>query len=386
MKNKINCPNCEHEIDVENAITGKIEAQLKKEYADKLKEQDKIIDSKLEEMIKKEKEKIVLESKKEFSNKLKLMEEENEKNKKENKELKEKELELMKKEAALKKEKEDLELKMKKEMLLQTEEIKKEGEKEAIEKFKLKEIEYEKKFKDQNNMIDDMKRKMEQGSMQLQGEVQELALESLLSQVYPFDSIDEVAKGVKGADCIQHVFNKLQQNCGSIVYESKRTKSFSGDWIDKLKQDQLSCKADHAILVTQTLPKDMNGFGMKDGVWVCQFNDVKSVSFAIREIIIQTHGVKTAQVNKGDKMELLYQYLTSSEFVQNIKRIVENYDAMIEQLNSEKKSMHKIWAAREKQIWIVQENISSLFGSISGIAGKELNTSSLMELNVPVIE
>ena len=222
--------------------------------------------------------------------------------------------------------------------------------------------------------------------MQLQGEVQEIAIEDLLSRTYPFDKIKEVPKGVRGADCIQSVINSMQQECGSIVYESKRTKNFSNAWIDKLKQDQMICRADIAVLVTQTMPNDIERFAQKNGVWICRFEDVKSLSFVLREMLIKTYSIKKAEENKGSKMELLYSYLTSSEFTQNIKRIVENYDAMIEQLNSEKKAMHKIWAAREKQIWVVQENISALFGSIKGIAGKELETSNVLELPDKQIE
>jgi hypothetical protein len=128
------------------------------------------------------------------------------------------------------------------------------------------------------------------------------------------------------------------------------------------------------------MPSDMDRFGEKDGVWICGFHELKSLSLVLREMIIKTHSVKKSEENKGDKMELLYNYLTSNEFVQNIERIVENYDSMINQLNSEKKAMYKIWAQREKQIWVVQENISALFGSIKGIAGKELETSNVLQL------
>jgi hypothetical protein len=134
------------------------------------------------------------------------------------------------------------------------------------------------------------------------------------------------------------------------------------------------------VIVTETFPSDMDRFGEKDGVWICGFHEVKSVSFVLREMLIKTQSVKSSDENKGDKMELLYGYLTSNEFVQNIKRIVENYDGMINQLNSEKKAMHRIWASREKQIWVVQENISALFGSIKGIAGNALETSSVLDL------
>ena len=265
-------------------------------------------------------------------------------------------------------------------MLAQQHEIEEKARIKEREAMSLKEKEYQKKLDDQKKLIEEMKRKAEQGSMQLQGEVQELALEELLRTNYPFDKVEEVPKGIRGADSIQTVINQRQQICGAIVYESKRTKNFANDWIDKLKQDQITCKADIAVLVTETLPSDMTQFGERDGVWICGFHEVKSLSFVLRQMLIKTHSVKQSQENKGDKMELLYTYLTSNEFAQNIKRIVENYDSMYQQLASEKKAMHKIWAAREKQIWVVQENIASLFGSIKGIAGNELEISNTLEL------
>jgi len=249
------------------------------------------------------------------------------------------------------------------------------------ESFELEKIKLLKQIDDNKKLAEAMKKKAEQGSMQLQGEVQELAIEKLLAVSYPFDIIKEVPKGVRGADSIQTVINSQQQECGTIVYESKNTKSFANNWIDKLKQDQITCKADIAVLVTQSMPSDMDRFGEKDGVWICGYHELKSLSFVLREMLIKTHTVKTAEENKGDKMELLYNYLTGNEFVQNIKRIVENYDGMINQLNSEKKAMYKIWASREKQIWVVQENISALFGSIKGIAGKEIDTANVLQLS-----
>jgi hypothetical protein len=246
--------------------------------------------------------------------------------------------------------------------------------------------EYEKQLADQIKLTEEMARKQNQGSMQLQGEVQELALEELLSGKYLWDNIEEVGKGVKGADCIQTVFDKFQNECGRIVYECKRTKNFSTDWIEKLKQDQIIAKADIAVLVTEVLPSDMKKFGEKDGVWICTFNDVSSLSFVLREILLRVQQVKNAEDNKGEKMELLYKYLTGNEFAQNIQRIVENYDSMILQLNTEKKRVYKSWGEREKQIWVVQENLSTLFGSIKGIAGRSIDSINILELPDPKIE
>jgi len=405
MNDKIKCPNCGHEFDVEEALSGKIEAHFKAEYEKKISEQseklneekrklseekeklvserekqDELLRAELEKQLAKEREKIAETAAATVESEMKALQLENEKRKAENKSLKEKEVAFLKREAELVDQQEELSLKMEKELLERQKEIEEKGRAKERESFQLEKIQLLKQIEDNKKLAEEMKRKAEQGSMQMQGEVQELALEDLLARSYPFDKIAEVPKGVRGADSIQTVINASQQECGSIVYESKRTKSFANDWISKLKQDQVTCKADIAVLVTETMPGDMDRFGEKDGVWVCGFNEVKSLSFVLREMLIKTNSVKLAQVNKGDKMELLYHYLTSNEFVQNIKRIVENYDEMINQLNSEKKAMQKIWAIREKQIWVVQENVSALFGSIKGIAGNSLETSGVLEL------
>jgi len=405
MNDKIKCPNCGHDFDVEEALAGKLEAHFKEEYEKKVAEQasrfnaerdklnaeretfkelkekeNELFKEKVAKEMEKEKERIHLTTKESFEQQIKALVEENEKKQAENKNLRAAEIDLLKRENDLKEKAEEQELTMQKQLLEKQREIEEKGRVKEREANALKEKEYQKQLEDQKKLIDEMKRKAEQGSMQMQGEVQELALEELLAATYPFDTIDEVSKGVRGADCIQTVVNKRQQACGSIVYESKRTKDFGGGWIDKLKQDQIQSKADIAVLVTETFPKGMDRFGEKDGVWICGFHEVKSLSFVLRQMLIKTQSVKSAEENKGDKMELLYSYLTSNEFVQNIQRIVENYDGMISQLNSEKKAMHKIWATREKQMWVVQENISSLFGSIKGIAGNSLETSAVLEL------
>ena len=352
----------------------------KQKFEQEKDKQEELLKSEIEKKLKAEKEKIEKTAFENFEAKIKSLEEENQTRKEENKTLKQKEIALLKQEAELKEKEEDLNFQLEKQLLERQKEIEEKGRIKEHEANLLKEKEYQKQLDEQKKLIEEMKRKAEQGSMQLQGEVQELAIEDLLSRTYPFDIIKEVPKGVRGADSIQIVKNSLQQECGSIVYESKRTKNFASDWIDKLKQDQVKCKADIAVLVTQTLPGEMKRFGEKNGVWICGFHELKSLSLVLREMLIKTHSVKTSEENKGDKMELLYNYLTSNEFVQNIKRIVENYDGMINQLNSEKKAMYKIWSQREKQIWVVQENISSLFGSIKGIAGKELETSNVLQL------
>lgn len=365
----ITCPDCGHKFDVEEALSGQLEAHYKAEFEEKL-----------EKSLKNERKKIEKSTFENYEEKIKALQEENRERKAENKTLKEQEVILMRRAAELEEKEEELELQIERQLLEGRKEIEEKARASERDSFELEKIKLLKQIEDNKKLAEEMKRKAEQGSMQLQGEVQELALEKLLAEVYPFDNIEEVSKGVRGADCIQTVINSMQQECGSIVYESKRTKNFSNDWIEKLKQDQIACKADIAVLVTQAMPKDMDRFGEMDGVWVCGFHEVRSVSFVLRQMLLSIDSVKVSQENRGDKMELLYNYLTSNEFSQNVNQIVENYDKMDKQLRSEKVAMMKIWKQREKQIWVVQENIAALFGSIRGIAGKELETSGVLEL------
>ena len=405
MNDKINCPNCGHQFDVEEALSGKLEARFKAEYERKVSEQaakfrerqeefdkrekefeekrereNEIFKKKLQQQLFKESERIEKEKQEAFEQQMQALQKENEQRKKENRELKQAELDLRKRENDLKEQQEEFKLNVEKELLERQKSIEEKAREKERQANLLKEKEWEKKFEDQKKLVEEMRRKAEQGSMQMQGEVQELALEGLLAKTYPFDRIDEVPKGIRGADCLQTVVNDRQQECGSIVYESKRTKNFSDSWIDKLKQDQISCKADIAVIVTEAMPPDMNGFGLREGVWICGFHEVKSVSLALRETLIRTNSIRSSQENKGDKMELLYNYLTGSEFKQNIQRIVENYETQTLQLDREKRAMQRLWKEREKQIDSVQENIASLFGSIKGIAGNALGSVSVLEL------
>jgi hypothetical protein len=222
-----------------------------------------------------------------------------------------------------------------------------------------------------------MKRKAEQGSMQSQGEAQELMLEELLRNAFPFDVISEVAKGVRGADCIQTIRNKFGQDCGRIIFESKRTQAFSNEWIEKLKADMRSQGADLAVIVTQTLPKDMDRFGEKDGVWISTFAEVKALVYVLREGLLRVYNAMKTQDNKGDKMQLLYSYLTSTEFGEQWKAIREGFLSMRQSIAKEREQMEKLWKYREKQLEKVLLNMAHFKGSIEGIAGQEFELNLL---------
>ncbi|MFD2865368.1 DUF2130 domain-containing protein [Mucilaginibacter antarcticus] len=304
-----------------------------------------------------------------------------------------KELEFLHKERALKEKEEELELAMQRKLQEQRNELTEQIRKQETEKHNLKDTEYqlkvkelEKQLDDQKKLAEEMKRKAEQGSMQLQGEAQELILEEQLRNYFPFDIISEVGKGVRGADCVQTVRNQFGQECGRIIYESKRTKDFGPDWIDKLKKDMRAIGVDVAVIVTQCYPKGMDCFGEKDGVWICSFDEVKAVSYVLRDGIIKLSNLAKTQDNKGDKMHLLYDYLTSSEFSEQWKAIREGFMSMRLSIQRERDMMEKLWKAREKQLEKVLLNAAHIQGSVEGIAGNDVIQLSLTDDDALLLE
>lgn len=366
----------------------KDEEYLKKEEEFKL--QQKELAAKYEQQFAQEKLKIEEGLRQaiavDFENKLSFLENANKENQEKLKLAGQKELEFIRKEQELKTRAEEMELevqrKMQNERNLLIEQIKK----QETEKNLLKETEHqlrvkelEKQLEDQKKLADEMRRKAEQGSMQLQGEVQELILEELLKTTFPFDEIGEVGKGVRGADCIQVVRNRFGQVCGKIIYESKRTKDFANDWIDKLKKDMRKEGVDVAVIVTQTYPKGMDCFGERDGVWICSFEEVKAVAYVLRDGILKLYTASKSQENKGDKMHMLYDYLTGTEFSEQWKAIREGYMSMRLSIHKERDAMEKMWKMREKQLDKVLLNASSIRGSIEGIAGADSISLSLSD-------
>ena len=289
-----------------------------------------------------------------------------------------KEIEFLQKEQGLKTKEAELELTLQRQLIEERGKLQEQLAKEEAEKNNLKEQQFamrtkelEKQIEDQKKLVEEMRRKQEQGSMQLQGEVQELMLEELLQTTFPFDKIEEVGKGVRGADCIQVVRNQFGNESGKIIYESKRTKDFANEWIEKLKSDMRTLGADVAIIVTQTLPKDMDRFGEKDGVYICTFTEVRSVALLLRNALLKIAEAKKSQENKGDKMVMLYDYLISSEFSEQWKAIREGFMSMKLSIQKERDTMEKLWKAREKQLEKVLLNAAHIKGSVEGIAGAD---------------
>ncbi|MEP7268214.1 MAG: DUF2130 domain-containing protein, partial [Saprospiraceae bacterium] len=276
--------------------------------------------------------------------------------------------------------KSQIELQMQEKMSTDIQKSREEIRLEEQKRTELKQREYEKQLDDQRKIIETLQRKSQQGSMQLQGEVQEQAIEEFLKESFPMDEIEEVRKGARGADCIQRVHTRSMENIGSIYFESKRTKDFQINWIDKLKEDMRQVGADIGILITQTMPKDMDRMGEKQGIWICSFEDYKALVPVLRHGLIQVGEALQNQVNRTDKLNLLYNYLTGNDFKLQIEAIVEGFNQMQGDLQKEKIAMNRIWAQREKVIEKVLINTSQFYGNVKGIAGSAIPMISVLDL------
>ncbi len=407
--NQINCPNCGTAIDVNDILAHQLEEQIKQKYQAQLsvqrdefskKQRDLLADKeafeakkllenelfqeKVDVKIKQEKalieqklkQQLVLEQQDQFQLLQKELNEKSEQIKELN--LTKAEIEKLKREKSELKEAIEAESQLKLNQLILEEKEKIRKIEEDKNELRVKEL--LKQLEDQKKLTEEMKRKQEQGSMQLQGEVQELAIEEWLSAQFPLDTIDEIKKGARGGDCIQTVHTRQQQNCGTIYYESKRTKDFQPSWIEKFKADIREKSADIGVLVTDVLPSDMARMGLKDGIWICTFEEFKGLCTVLRETLIRLNTSLVSQENKGDKMHLLYDFLTSNTFRMQVEAIVEGFSQMKADLETEKRSMQRIWKQREKQIEKVIVNTIDMYGSVRGIAGNAVQAVRALEL------
>ncbi|UOR22585.1 DUF2130 domain-containing protein [Helicobacter pylori] len=406
------CPNCQVVIDVNEALYKQIELEnqsrflaqqkeFEKEVKEKraqyqshfkmleqkeeaLKEQEKEQKAKFDDAVKQasalalqdERAKIIEEARKnaflEQQKGLELLQKELDEKSKQVQELHQKEAEIER----LKRENNEAESRLKAENEKKLNE-KLETERERIEKAlheknELKFKQQEEQLEMLRNELKNAQRKAELSSQQFQGEVQELAIEEFLRQKFPLDCIEEVKKGQRGGDCIQVVHTREFQNCGKIYYESKRTKEFQKAWVEKLKSDMREIGADVGVIVSEVLPKEMERMGLFEGVWVCSFEEFKGLSAVLREGVIQMSLAKKSQENKGDKVNLLYHYLTSSEFFMQVSAIIEGFEQLRAELENEKRAMARIWKSREKQIEKVFEGTINMYGSIKGIMGNAI--------------
>jgi hypothetical protein len=423
---QIVCPNCHHPFEPTDAMRDEIQkevnikaAQWRKEKEEefkskeagfqKLLQQQKEAADKLlsqqqqqaQQQLDNERKKIALQIEEQlrkqlagdYENQLQMLQQAKTDSEEKLKAARQKELLFLQEQQRLQDKEQQIDLEIQRKLLEARSNLEEQIRRQEADKISLKETEHQMQLKelqkqldDQKKLAEEMRRKAEQGSMQLQGEVQELALEELLKGAFPFDEISEVGKGVRGADCIQTIRNKFGQECGRIIFESKRTNAFAAEWIDKLKADMRSQGADVAVIVTQRMPKDMDRFGEKDGVWICSFAEVKALVHVLRDGIVKISNALKNQDNKGNKMEMLYTYLTSNEFGEQWNAIREGFLSMRNSIQRERDAMEKMWKAREKQLEKVLLNMSHFKGSIEGIAGQDFHLNLLEETESNFLE
>lgn len=413
--NEVKCPNCGTAIDVQDVLAHQLEEQIKQQYENRLasereqfenqasklaqeradfealkRKENELFQERLDSRLRQEQATIEAKLKQRLAEEqgelLKAMQTELQEKSEQVKELSRSKAEI----ARLKREKEEAmvaaeakaEERMSAQLAAEREKIKRSEE----ERNEMRVKELLKQLEDQKRLTEEMKRKQEQGSMQLQGEVQELAIEEWLIAQFPLDTIEEIKKGARGGDCIQVVNTRTAQNCGKIYYESKRTKDFQSGWIEKFKADMREKGADVGVLVTEAMPQGFERVGMMDGVWVCTFEEFKGLCTVLRESIIQLSNAISSQENKGDKMHMLYDFLTSNTFRMEVEAIVEGFSSMKNALESEKRSMQRIWKEREKQIDKVITNTIDMYGSIKGIAGNAIQPVRALELGEGMFE
>lgn len=362
MPNEMKCPKCGHQITIDEAIVQKMVS---------LKVQ-KILD---EEKIKlhKQADEIQNQKTKEWEQKFFA-----EKTRREAAE--KKELALIKRQQELEDREKRMELENARKLMDERKTIEEKTQKELGAKYDLQNEELRKQLEDTKKALSEAQRKAHQGSQQTQGEVLELSLEHSLQQTFPLDKIEPVPKGIKGADIIQIVYTNTGQIAGSIVWESKRTKHWTEDWVQKLKDDARNIKANISVLVAEILPKDINHIHPYNGIWVSDYFSYLGLAHALRQQLITTSQAITASSGKDQKKEMLYDYLISDTFAQRVQAIVETFINMKSALDREKIVMQKVWATREVQITRLTDNTAKMYGEIQGIAGSALPEIEILEL------
>lgn len=293
-----------------------------------------------------------------------------------------KELELRRGQKALEDAKAEFELVAARKLDEEREKIRADVEGRIGQAHELKSLEWQKKSADMEKLIDELRKKSEQGSQQLQGEVLELEVESVLREVFPHDSVEPVAKGVRGGDALQVVKTRGGSVAGSILWEVKRTKAFSDAWVSKLKDNQRSAKAEVAVIITTALPEGVKHIGQVDGVWVTDFQSFTGIALALRASLLELASAKVAQAGAKEKSAEVYEYLNGAEFRGRVQGIVESFVSMKEDLESEKRAFEKVWAKRDKQLTRALTSTAGFYGDLQGLIGSSLQEIPQLALEV----
>ncbi len=377
------CPKCQHKISIDDALTHQIEETQRKkieaEYNTKLLEEKKDLWKRAQQEAQK---KISAQSQEQLTRLKEEFEQEKAQNQRKDKqlaELKENESKLRAERRTLEEEKQNLKLQVQRQLDEEREKIREEAAKRILEEQHLTMVEKDKKIEDMQKMIEELKQKAQQGSQQLQGEVLELELENLLKLEFAIDEILPVPKGVNGADIIQKVNESSGRFCGTVIWESKRTKNWTEGWVGKLKEDMRMVGADQAVLVTSVLPQGVKSFIYRDGIYITNFENALNLAKVLRSLLAEVSLVKSSMVGKNEKMEMLYNYIAGSEFRQKVEAMLEACRTMKSTLEKEKMQMNKIWSQREKEIEKISLSTTTIHGSLTGIIGSALPEIEIFE-------
>ncbi|CAN5455874.1 DUF2130 domain-containing protein [soil metagenome] len=410
---QIVCPKCTHSFELSSAVSQGLEAEVAKKYAAEYAKKEKALEQREKEAAtgKADLEKARMEMEEKVSAalrdgrakmearisetmkkaaeedvaaKLKMLSDENTATKTKLRAAEENELLLRKQRQELEEQKKSFELQKQREMDEERARIQEKVRKDVSEELRLKMSEKDKIIADQTRVVEEMQRKLEQGSQQMQGEIQELDLEARLKSAFPFDSIEPVPKGAFGGDTIQRVRGANGVLVGTILWESKRTKAWSGGWLEKLRKDQRESKSDVAVLMSHAMPDGIDTFDFLDGVYVTCSACVVPVATVLREGLASLHGIRQATEGQKTKTEMIYQYLIGPDFRRRIEAIVETWQIMKSDLEKEKRVISAQWKKREAQIEIVLANTTSLYGELQGIAGKSL--PEIESMSFPALE
>lgn len=361
----ISCPKCGNEIPLSDALRARVEERLRKEFENRLAEES----AKAREQAKQDLavEHANLEGELEEKRK-KLIESQT------------RELELLRKNRELEESKKTLDLEVERRLQEEATKIEKATQERLAEEHRLRDLERDKQLSDLLKQIEDLKRKAEQGSQQSQGEIAELDLEAFLRATFPQDDIAPVPKGVRGADLVQRVIGSGGRNCGTIIWEVKNTKAWSDGWLEKLRDDQRELGTDLAAILTTTMPRGVRHFALVEGVWVTNSATLAGLATALRSQLIQVAMARAVAEGRGTKMDLLYDYLTGTEFRQRVEAVVEAFVSMKEDLDRERRATESNWAKREKQISRALLGLAGMYGDMQGIVGASLPNVTQLEL------
>ncbi|KKT75403.1 MAG: hypothetical protein UW86_C0002G0040 [Microgenomates group bacterium GW2011_GWA1_Microgenomates_45_10] len=364
MLNTVKCPKCGQEVEISEALTHQIEEQVV--ASEKEKHQ-----AELQELEKKLSKKAQIKAEEDFRLQFKQQQDELVEQKERNQKLIDQLTELTKTIRELKQKDEERQLEMEKKLAETQENIRQEALKRSAEEHQLKDAEKDKKLQDAQIMIEELKRKVQQGSQQTQGEVLELELEQILTSEFPNDKITPVSKGVRGADVVQEVWDRNGNRCGTILWESKNAR-WTNDWLEKLKEDQRRIKADDAALVSENLTDDIHSAGYKDGVWICHRRTVLGLAYGLRGKIIDGFHIRRSLAGKDEKKEILYNYLTGVEFRQRIEAIINAFTGMQEEIEKERRWFQSKWARQERHLRNVLDHTHGMHGDLQAIVGNTL--------------